>query len=208
MERNPDKRRGSCASMTNRPYTHKQAVEFVKSRFKKTSEPNIKVGEYDRNSQLTHPILRGTIGGKPVVIDVYDKIELNVNGSIKQRPLGEIVMRYLALKQQHKQQKYLIFTNFHMLVAFEKYLKGQDWKTDEVNVGITYFPVFSNKDGKISKQCTNEELSYGGILAGLKSGFLKFKNLDEDIQNNISYILKHLNLLPAKPKNALKKGEQ
>jgi len=185
--------------MTKRPYTHLEAVQFVKIRFTK-SKPLAKLDldKYENDAQLRDKILRGSLNKESVVIDVYDKIGLNADGTIKSDLLGGIVMRYLALTQQQVQQKHLIFTNFHMLVAFEKYLKNRHWATPEVNVGIIYYPVFSNESGKISKECTDTELSYAGIIGGLKAGFLRFNRLDKEIQNHISYILKNENRLPRK----------
>ena len=138
------------------------------------------------------------------LIDVVRTIGITSNGNIEESALQRALKKYQDLKNERYRKitkKFLIFTNSQMLTEFENYISLSADKKEElekhlIRTGVIYFPLFqndTNEENGISSSCDNEELNCEQIIEQMKTGFVHFDKLSDDIKTEISYILERTN---------------
>ena len=144
------------------------------------------------------------VRGEIYLIDVVRTIGITSNGNIEESALQRALKKYYDLKNETNRRitkKFLIFTNSQMLTEFENYISLSADKKEElekhlIRTGVIYFPLFqndTNEENGISSSCDNEELNCEQIIEQMKTGFVHFDKLSDDIKTEISYILERTN---------------
>ena len=145
------------------------------------------------------------VRGEIYLIDVVRTIGITSNGNgIEEPALQRALKKYYDLKNETNRKitkKFLIFTNSQMLTEFENYISLSADKKEElekhlIRTGVIYFPLFQNntsEENGISSSCDNEELNCEQIIEQMKTGFVHFDKLSDDIKTEISYILERTN---------------
>ena len=138
------------------------------------------------------------------LIDVIHAVKIRPDGKIDDSVLQRTLKKYQDLKNETDERikkKFLIFTNSQMLIEFENYISlsadaKEELEKHLIRTGVIFFPLFQNdatKENGISQFCDNEELNCEQIIEQMKTGFVNFDKLSDDIKTEISYILERTN---------------